>query len=468
MVLNSDLEVSVPPQIFKLYDIRGVAHDTLTRRSMSLIGQSFGSECVEKREREVFVARDARHSGHELTQALIQGVRSAGVDVIDLGTVPTPLMYFAAHHSSGGTGLMVTASHNPPEYNGVKMMLAHDVLYGESIQKLYRRIIQGPLIEQSDGGLSEGSVVDAYRDAVRRDIGVERSLKVVLDCANGVGGVIAPRVIRDIGCEVIELYCDVDGSFPNHPGDPTKTENLQDLISTVIENQADVGIALDGDGDRLVAVSPQGEIIWPDRLMILFVREIIASNPGRKVVFDVKCARALADEIVRAGGEPVMWKTGHSLTRTKLKECNGIFGGEMSGHLYFRDRWPGFDDGIYASARLCELLAASHLSATEVFQSLPSSESTPEIRIPCESPHDLVERFKQTAVFDNAKSSELDGLRVEFADGFGLIRASNTASEIVLRFDADSKAGLGRIQDSFIEVLNSLIDLQHSDFEAPG
>lgn len=468
MPLNSSLEVSVPAHIFKEYDIRGVACDTLTRESMFLIGQSFGSECVEVGEREVLVARDARHSGWELAGALIQGVRSAGVDVVDLGIVPTPLLYFATQRSSGGSGLMVTASHNPPEYNGVKMMLAREVLYGESIQNLYQRIIQGRLAERSIGALSKGSVIDAYRHAVRDDIRVKRPLKVVLDCANGVGGAVAPQVFRDIGCEVIELYCDVDGSFPNHPGDPTKPENLQDLIATVVENRADVGIALDGDGDRIVAVSPQGEIVWPDRLMILFVRTIVANHPDRKVVFDVKCARALADEILDAGGEPVMWKTGHSLIRTKLRDCNGIFGGELSGHLFFRDRWPGFDDGIYAGARLCELLSAGGLSPSELFQALPSSESTPEIRIPCESAHELVEQFKQVAQFGDAESTDLDGLRVVFCDGFGLIRASNTAPEIVLRFDADTKAGLGRIQRAFHKALDSLVDLENTDFKSCG
>ncbi len=459
MPLNSDTGISVPADIFKTYDIRGVAGESLTHSNIRLIGQAFGSEYADEIEGDVLVACDARLSSPELKSALIDGVRSVGLDVIDLGTIPTPLLYFAAHNSASGTGLMVTASHNPPRFNGIKLTLANKPFYGDAIKRLYQRISKNDLPTGSLGRLSEQSVVDIYRQAVSSDIQISAPVRVVLDCANGVAGGIAPKVLRDIGCEVIELYCEVDGRFPNHSADPTRPENLQDLIAAVIAEKADVGLAIDGDGDRLVAVSPLGEIVWPDRLMILFARDILSVNLGRQVVFDVKCQRSLAREIDQAGGKPILWKTGHSLIRAKMLECDAIFGGEMSGHLYFNDRWPGFDDGIYASARLCEMLGRSELSATEIFRTLPDSVNTPEIRIHCHDPHTMIERFRSHAKFEDAEIITIDGLRADFNDGFGLIRASNTAPEIVLRFDADSEAGLARIREKFYYVLGTLIDM---------
>ena len=459
MPLNSDTGISVPADIFKTYDIRGVAGESLTHTNIRLIGQAFGSEYADEIEGEVLIACDARLSSPKLKSALVDGVRSVGLDVIDLGTIPTPLLYFAAHNSVAGTGLMVTASHNPPQFNGVKLTLANKPLYGDAIQRLYQRISKSDLPTRPIGTYSEQSVVDIYRKAVSGDIQVSAPVRAVLDCANGVAGGIAPQVLRDIGCEVIELYCEVDGRFPNHSADPTRPENLQDLTAAVIAEKADVGLAIDGDGDRLVAVSPLGEIIWPDRLMILFARDILADYPGRQVVFDVKCQRSLAREVVRAGGNPILWKTGHSLIRAKMLECDAIFGGEMSGHLYFNDRWPGFDDGIYASARLCEALSRSESSATDMFCTLPDSVNTPEIRIHCDDPHTMIERFRSHAKFEDAQIISIDGLRADFNDGFGLIRASNTAPEIVLRFDADSEAGLTRIREMFYNVLGKLTDL---------
>ncbi len=459
MPLNSDTGISVPADIFKTYDIRGVAGESLTHSNIRLIGQAFGSEYADEIEGEVLVACDARLSSPDLKSALIDGVRSVGLDVIDFGTIPTPLLYFAAHKSAAGTGLMVTASHNPPQFNGVKLTLANKPLYGDAIQRLFQRISKNNLTTGSLGRLSEQSVVEIYRQAVSSDIQVSTPVRAVLDCANGVAGGIAPKVLRDIGLEVIELYCEVDGRFPNHSADPTRPENLQDLIAAVVAENADVGLAIDGDGDRLVAVSPLGEIIWPDRLMILFARDILSAYPGRKVVFDVKCQRSLAREVLQAGGKPILWKTGHSLIRAKMLECDAIFGGEMSGHLYFKDRWPGFDDGIYASARLCEMISRGELSASEIFCALPDSVNTPEIRIHCDDPHATIERFRNHAKFDDAEVISIDGLRADFNDGFGLIRASNTAPEIVLRFDADSEAGLIRIRERFYNVLGTLIDL---------
>ncbi len=467
MPLDSDSGISVPAHIFKTYDIRGVAYEDLTRDSMHLIGQAFGSECEDAIEGEVFIGCDARLSSPELKSALIDGLLITGRDIVDIGTVPTPLLYFAAHHSPGGTGLMVTASHNPPQYNGVKMVLAGQPFHGAAIQKLNQHIVEGRLTEKPSGKCRDQSIAEAYRTAVSKDIHIERPITAVLDCANGVAGGTAPQALRDAGCEVIELYCEVDGRFPNHSADPTRPENLQDLIAAVLESQADVGLAIDGDGDRLVAVSPQGEIIWPDRLMTLFVRSILPGFPERQVVFDIKCERALKREIIRAGGVPRLWKTGHSLIRAKMIECNGIFGGEMSGHLYFNDRWFGFDDGIYASVRLCELLSQSASSPAEVFQTLPKSFSTPEMRIHCDSPPALVDEFKRRAKFDEADIIAIDGLRADFADGFALIRASNTASEIVLRFDADSSSALDRIQKLVYGLLESLVSLEDAKASAP-
>ncbi len=459
MPLNSDTGISVPVDIFKTYDIRGVAGESLTQSGIRLIGQAFGSEYADEIEGEVLVACDARLSSPELKSALVDGVRSVGLNVIDLGTIPTPLLYFATHNSAAGTGLMVTASHNPPQFNGVKLTLENKPFYGDAIQRLYQRISKRELPTRPIGTLSERSVVDAYRQAVRSDIQVSAPVRVVIDCANGIAGGIAPRVLRDIGCEVIQLYCEVDGRFPNHSADPTRPENLQDLIAAVRTEKADVGLAIDGDGDRLVAVSPTGDIVWPDRLMILFARDILSAYPGRKVVFDVKCQRSLAQEVVRAGGKPILWKTGHSLIRAKMLECDAIFGGEMSGHLFFKDRWPGFDDGIYAGARLCEMLGRRELSAADVFGTVPDSVNTPEIRIHCDDPYTIIERFRRHARFEGAQIITIDGLRADFTDGFGLMRASNTAPEIVLRFDADSEASLTRIRDMFYNSLGTLIDL---------
>ena len=459
MPLNSDTGISVPAEIFKAYDIRGVAGESLTHTNIHLIGQAFGSEYADEIDGEVLVACDARLSSPKLKSALVDGLRSVGLDVIDLGTIPTPLLYFAAHNSVAGTGLMVTASHNPPQFNGVKLTLANKPLYGDAIQRLYQRISKSDLSTGPVGAFSEQSVVEVYRNAVSSNIQISAPVRAVLDCANGVAGAIAPQVLRDIGCDVIELYCEVDGRFPNHSADPTRPENLQDLIAAVIAEKADVGLAIDGDGDRLVAVSPNGEIIWPDRLMILFARDILAAYPGRQVVFDVKCQRSLAREVARAGGNPILWKTGHSLIRAKMLECDAIFGGEMSGHLYFKDRWPGFDDGIYASARLCEALSRSESSAADMFCTLPDSVNTPEVRIHCDDPHTLIEQFRSHAKFEDAQIISIDGLRADFNDGFGLIRASNTAPEIVLRFDADSEAGLTRIRERFYSVLGTLTDL---------
>ena len=396
--------LSIPDEIFLKYDIRGIAHETLTPDVAYKIGQAFGTVSLIQNIEEITVASDARLSSPTLESALIAGVCSTGCDVVRIGTVPTPILYFATKFLATGTGLMVTASHNPAEYNGVKMLLSKHTLHGENIQRLKRRIIDEEFFS-GEGTVQDFEIEREYFHAITCSTQLVKPLRVVIDCANGIAGDIAPRILRNIGCEVIELYCEIDGTFPNHSPDPTQPENLEDLIALVIAKDADIGIALDGDADRLVAVSPSGEIIWPDRLMILFARQILDEHPNRNVVFDVKCGRALEEEISRAGGNPVMSMTGHALVKSKMMECDAIFGGEMSGHLYFRDRWTGYDDGIYAAARLCEFLDQQNQTPLETFDSLPQSCSTPEIRIPCPNPQDLVDSISNLVDFEFASVS---------------------------------------------------------------
>lgn len=449
----------IPDDIFKMYDIRGEVGESLTVQLMYDIGRAFGTAAHEKSVHEVVVGCDGRVSSPKLKSNLIEGVRSTGCNVVDIGAVPTPVVYFATHFLGTGTGLMVTASHNPPQYNGVKMVLDGQSMYGEKIQELRNRISEQNF-KKGSGELTERSVVDRYAEKIISGVRIgKRSLKVVVDCANGIAGGICPDILRRIGCEVDELFCEVDGTFPNHEADPTRIDNLQDLVSRVRSTRADVGLALDGDGDRLVVIAPNGEIIWPDRLMILFARQVLENFPGSSIVYDVKCTRSLRREIEEHGGTSIMWKTGHSLIKSKLQECGGRLAGEMSGHFFFADRWYGFDDGIYASVRLCEILSNESLDVSEVFQQLPELVGTPEIRVSVKRPHDLVKRFKESANFSDSEMNYLDGVRADFADGFGLIRASNTAPEVVFRFESDTTAGLERIQDNFREVLE-LIDNQ--------
>lgn len=455
MSSTAERETAIPTDIFKMYDIRGLAHEELTADLMHQVGLAFGSAARSKSRADVCVGRDARQSSPEFAEAVIEGLLATGCKVVDLGAVPTPLVYFATHQLNVSNAMVITASHNPRAYNGVKMVLDGRSLYGADIQQLRDRIIAKDFA-RGKGELTESSVEDDYLRAIVRDVRLERPLRVALDCANGIGGAIAPRLLRSIGCEVTELYCEVDGDFPNHEADPTRAENLQDLIEAVRANEADVGLAIDGDADRLVAVSGEGEIIWPDRLMILFAKSILAHERNRTVVFDVKCTRALRTAIEGAGGEAVMWKTGHSLMKSKMAECDGVFGGEMSGHFFFADRWAGFDDGMYASARLCELLAGDSRGAAEVFAELPDSVSTPEIRMAFARPHDLVDEFKAQAGFRGAVMNHLDGVRADFESGFGLMRASNTAPEVVFRFEADTEGELRTIQRSFRKRLRRL------------
>lgn len=445
--------VPVDPSIFRAYDVRGVVGKTLDRNVARLLGRAIGAVMVERGLREIVVGRDGRVSGPELAGALADGLREADVDVIDLGAVPTPVVYFAAYRFNTGCGVAVTGSHNPPDYNGFKIVIGGETLAEGAIQDLYQRIAGGALSQDGHGGLRQVDVAPDYIEKIVSDVLAERPLKVVVDCGNGIPGAIAPQVLEGVGCEVVPLYCDVDGSFPNHHPDPSDPANLQDLIHAVRQTGADLGLAFDGDGDRLGVVSRDGEIIYPDRLLMLFARDVLSRQPGGTVIYDVKCTSHLKAQILDAGGSPLMWRTGHSLIKAKMRETGAELAGEMSGHFFFKERWYGFDDGIYAAARLLEILAGDlhGRSPEEIFATLPKSISTPELKVLlAEGEHyRFMDRLRERASFEDASVIGIDGLRVDWPDGWGLVRASNTTPVLVLRFEADTEAALKRIQQVF-------------------
>ena len=444
----------VPGSIFRAYDIRGVVGDSLTPEIVETIGRAIGSEALQRQQQSICVGYDGRHSSPELAEALTQGILATGVDVVSIGRVPTPVLYFATHHLKTGSGVMITGSHNPPEYNGLKMMLGGDTLAGEAIQNLLTRI-RNHQLEEGQGQRSEQDVRKAYLDAIAGDIAVAAPLRVVVDAGNGVAGELGPELIRELGCEVTPLYCDVDGNFPNHHPDPGKPENLEALIRTVQQEGADLGIAFDGDGDRLGVVTNSGKIIWPDRLLMLFARDVVSRNPGADIIYDVKCSRRLASVVNEYGGRPVMWKTGHSWIKAKMKEMGALLAGEMSGHIFFRERWYGFDDGIYAAARLLEILGIEDREADAIFAEFPEDESTPEINVAVadEDKFALIERLASGGDFGDASIADIDGLRVDYPDGWGLCRASNTTPNLVLRFEAQNVEALERIKGIFRDQL---------------
>ena len=445
--------------IFRTYDIRGVVGTQLSAEVARQIGRAVGSEVIERGLREVVVGRDGRLSGPEMAGALIEGLREAGCDVIDIGQVPTPLVYFATYHLNTGSGVAVTGSHNPPDYNGFKIVIGGETLAESAIQALYARIAEDRF-SSGQGGLQLIDVTRDYIERVTGDIQIDRRLKVVVDCGNGIPGAVAPAVLQGIGAEVLPLYCDVDGTFPNHHPDPSDPHNLKDLILTVKQMGADLGLAFDGDGDRLGVVTRQGEIIYPDRTLMLFAMDVLARNPGASIIYDVKCTGHLQPVILKHGGSPIMWKTGHSLIKAKMKETDAELAGEMSGHFFFRERWYGFDDGIYAAARLLEILAGDLDGRTpdEIFAELPKGVSTPELKIAmAEGEHyRFIERFRERASFEGARVTTIDGVRADWPDGWGLVRASNTTPVLVLRFDADSDAALLRIQAAYRSQLLAL------------
>ena len=449
--------VNVDPSIFRAYDVRGVVGKTLDKNVARMLGRAIGTVMGEKGLREIVVGRDGRASGPELAGALADGLREAGVDVIDLGAVPTPVVYFAAYRFNTGCGVAVTGSHNPPDYNGFKIVVAGETLAEGAIQDLYQRIASGAMSSDGHGSLRQVDVAPDYIEKIVSDVLAERSLKVVVDAGNGIPGAIAPQVLEGVGCEVVPLYCDVDGNFPNHHPDPSDPANLEDLIHAVRQTDADLGIAFDGDGDRLGVVSRSGEIIYPDRLLMLFARDVLSRQPGGTVIYDVKCTSHLKGQILDAGGSPLMWRTGHSLIKAKMRETSAELAGEMSGHFFFKERWYGFDDGIYAAARLLEILAGDlhGRSPEEIFATLPKSISTPELKIElAEGEHyRFMDQLRERATFEDASVITIDGLRVDWPDGWGLVRASNTTPVLVLRFEADNEAALKRIQQIFRQQL---------------
>ena len=448
---------AIPAEIFKAYDIRGIVGKSLTEAGVEQIGRALGSEAKALGQTEIAVGRDGRNSGPVLAAALLRGIRAAGIDTADIGMVPTPLAYFAATHLGCGSAVSVTGSHNPPDYNGLKMVLGQTTLSGESIQRLRERIEHGEFTAGS-GRHREVEVREAYLARITGDLRQARPMKIVIDCGNGVAGALAGDLYRRLGNDVTELYCEVDGSFPNHHPDPSRPENLRDLIAAVQSGGAEIGLAFDGDGDRLGVVTKDGRIIYPDRQLMLFARDVLSRCPGAEIIYDVKCTRHLAPWIRAHGGRPVMWKTGHSLIKARLKE-GGMLAGEMSGHMFFKERWYGFDDGLYAGARLLEILSRE-ADPGAVLNALPEAVSTPELNIPLQEgePHRLIAELQQSAEFPGSSEIiRLDGLRVEYADGFGLARASNTTPVIVLRFEGETAESLKRIQSDFRRVLEAAI-----------
>ena len=448
--------VLIDSSIFRAYDIRGVVGSTLDRNVAELIGHAVGSLMHEKDLRDIVVGRDGRLSGPEMVEGLVAGLRKAGVNVIDIGMAPTPVIYFGAYHLRTGCCISVTGSHNPPDYNGFKIVIGGETLYGEAITDLHARVAESRLhVAAQLGSLSETDISADYVQRIASDVQLGRRLKVVVDACNGVAGEIGPRVLEAIGAEVEELYCEIDGTFPNHHPDPSEPHNLQDLIKMVQRLDADLGIAFDGDGDRLGVVTRDGENIYADRLLMLFAADVLERNPGAMIVYDVKCTGRLSSHILRHGGSPLMWKTGHSLIKAKMRETGAELAGEMSGHFFFAERWYGFDDGIYAAARLLEILATAPELPDDVLHALPKGVSTPEIKVdaPGGDPHAFVEQFREGAFFEGGRQSTIDGLRVDWPDGWGLVRASNTTPVLVLRFDADNAAALARIQAVFRERL---------------
>ena len=439
-----------PDSIFRAYDIRGVVPETLTAETAYWIGRAIGAESLAQGEPHVSVGRDGRLSGPELVERLIQGVADSGCHVSDVGLVPTPALYYAASVLAGKSGVMLTGSHNPSNYNGFKIVIAGDTLANEQIQALHTRLKSNDLT-WGEGSITRVDILPRYFDEITRDIKLARRLKVVVDCGNGAAGVIAPQLIEALNCEVIPLFCDVDGNFPNHHPDPGKPENLVDLIAKVKETNADLGLAFDGDGDRVGVVTNTGTMVFPDRLLMLFAQDVLERNPAAEIIFDVKCSRRLAPWIEECGGRPLMWKTGHSLIKKKMKETSALLAGEMSGHIFFKERWFGFDDGIYSAARLLEILSKRQATAEELFETFPNDISTPEINIDVtdESKFSIIEALHDAQWGDAAELTSIDGVRVDYPHGWGLVRASNTTPVLVLRFEAQTEAELQRIKDVF-------------------
>ncbi len=447
---------SLERSIFRAYDIRGIVGKTLDAETARLIGQAIGTVMHHKDARTVVVGRDGRLSSPQMSDALIQGLRQAGCEVIDIGEAPTPVVYFGAYQLRAGSCVSVTGSHNPPDYNGFKIVIEGETLSGNAIIDLYERIAENRLhLADTPGLVSRRDITEDYISRISGDIQIERKLKVVVDCGSGIAGLIAPRLMEAIGADVEPLFCEVDGTFPHHHPDPSDPANLQDLVNVVKRVDADIGLAFDGDGDRLGVVTKSGEMIYPDRLLMLFAADVLERNPGACIIYDVKCTGHLAMHILRHGGSPLMWKTGHSLIKAKMRETEAELAGEMSGHFFFRERWYGFDDGLYAAARLLEILSTRPETPQEVFDTLPKGVSTPELKIQVEEgeQYAFIDKFLGMATFEGARIATIDGLRADWPDGWGLVRASNTTPVLVLRFDAKDTEALERIKGVFREQL---------------
>lgn len=453
--------MQVSSSIFKAYDVRGIVPTTLNEQVAEALGKAFGTVALAEGEKAVVVGRDGRLSGPELSAGLIRGLVAAGIRVIDIGRVTTPQVYYGAS-TLASSGIQVTGSHNPKDYNGFKMVLAGRAIYGEDIQNL-RRIIEAESWKlAAGGGVESVDVQDAYRQRIVEGIALARPIKIVVDSGNGIAGASAPAIFRALGCEVIELFSEVDGNFPNHHPDPSKPDNLRDVLKALQESDAELGLAFDGDGDRLGIVTKDGSTIYPDRQLILFAQDVLSREPGATILFDVKCSQRLAPAIAAAGGKPLMYKTGHSLVKAKMKEVGAPLGGEMSGHIFFKERWYGFDDGTYAGARLLEIVSR-HPDASAVLNALPTSHSTPELNVATaegEAPG-VVARLQQLAAdyapfAAPAKVSDIDGLRVDWPDGFGLVRSSNTTPVLVLRFEGQTPEALHRIEHDMLALLRQV------------
>ncbi len=449
--------MKLPTEIFRTYDIRGVVATSLTPAVTREIGRALGSLGIERGAPKFAVCRDGRLSGPELVAALTEGLLAAGADVIDIGMGPTPLAYFAGYHLNCGSCVAVSGSHNPPEYNGLKMVVGGETLYGDDIQGLRQRIEKASF-KSGKGKRSEANILEAYIERIVGDVKLARPMRIAVDCGNGVAGTLAPQLYRRLGCEVTELYCEVDGRFPNHHPDPAQPENLVELIDTVKKGPAELGLAFDGDGDRLGVVTKDGENIFADRQLMLLAKDVLSRNPGAEIIYDVKSTRLLAPWIERHGGRPTIWKTGHSLIKAKLKETGALLAGEMSGHTFFKERWYGFDDALYGGARLLEVLSREK-DASALLKALPNAPSTPEIhwQLAEGEPHAMVAKLQASKPFPDAERVlTIDGVRVEYRDGFGLARASNTTPVIVIRFEADNDAALERIKKQFRAALQPL------------
>lgn len=448
----------ISPSIFRAYDIRGVVGPEINANNVYALGLALGDIALEKNQKKFIVGRDGRLSSPEISHMLIDGLLEAGCDVIDIGMIPTPVLYFATHILGTGTGVMITGSHNPKQYNGFKIMIDGETLYGDAIQAIYQRIIKGKISKHQKGTYAKQDMQEQYLKKITEQIKLRRPLKIVIDSGNGVTGQLAPRLFTELGCKVVPLYCEIDGHFPNHHPDPTVPKNLEMLIQTVKTENADLGIAFDGDGDRLGLVTNQGEIIWPDKQLLLFAQDVLSRHPNAPIIYDVKCTRLLKELITNAGGKPIMSQTGHSLIKAALKKENAPLAGEMSGHIFFKEDWYGFDDGLYSAARLLKILAAQKKSISELFSQFPVMANTPEIAIPVDESKKfaIIQNLQQNAHFPEAEISTIDGIRADFANGWGLIRASNTTPTLVCRFEANDEQALEKIQQLFHDQLTAL------------